>query len=318
MTIQVAGLDDNDHWVLTADTKSADDDVMIVFEQSDMPGPFGFVPRGGKLFRGDKEQERSLIMERSTFLMNVLNVRNMDNVPEVLAGAAERVSLACDIDEAFIVSDPWPEFGYEMKHELSPRVPVTGVARSTISGRDYALELKAFGTNNPNVERETEDDHVDLTEATETDHGVFRLAYPASWFLRPAKTPDGRAAWTTFTGGNACATVMTVDLFEENVDEHVAEIRARHSAPMESFGGLLRPKPHPTLECAGETFLFSFEHDGIDGLCRAGLFVDGDRCAAVRTFVCAAKTNPRRQRILRDADVVAKVALESFAWSGTR
>jgi hypothetical protein len=252
-----------------------------------------------------------------TLALNVLLVGRSTAALEALRQPGRPASHACGIDVVWpFVS---PAIKYEKHHDLSPRVPVTGVAGMTVNGKDNPIWLTSFGRNDPQYAGPAAyEDHVDWSHFEPTVHDGFTVSYPATWFLLPQPQLAERAGDETLLvaqlGGNTCAASFSVSL-RGGSPEDLRRYRQETLARLRTRGGDLTPDPAPLRFAGGaEGVAADYATPGIVGLSRNALYPseDGGRLAHVSLFGCVSRSHPRRDARLAEMGPAFGAILESM------
>jgi hypothetical protein len=301
---------DQDPWLVVAEVKDAAREVHGLLEyvpRADSHNASHFVPKGFNVQRGIAEPQEALAMLRPVIML--LDVAD-------LAGAAEHPAarahdLPCRITEVRTVEIP--TLDYVVRHELSARVPITGVARSRSTAGSPSLVIAGFGTRSQRSGPGDFDDHIDLANRRRIEHGDFAWTYPATWMLRaPEVEPalDGRGQHDVrelhaTSGGNSLLAHATVTVFSGAPDEIArleADFVARAQARGLVRGGALVPEANFAV-ADGHGFLHTLEHPDLDGFMAGAMARSPSRtCLAVaRVALHVLKSHPMRGAILAGA-----------------
>lgn len=230
-----ARLPDNS-WGTRFVVKRADMEIAFYFKLKEQPGnhePPALLSY--RMLRGPEPDEklRGLFIARA---MNLLNVRvlPLSGKVEGQASSAPTEGVCCGLSNFLLFDDPWPEFGYTMKHSFHPGIPIVGLAGSTIPGRDFRVAITSFGINTRNMADAVFPTFVEFDNLRSIQHEDFEMKYPTSWSL--LKTPTNRPGeilyGTGSLGGNIHAGYAIVRFFSGSPEE----INARYNIEVEQKG----------------------------------------------------------------------------------
>ena len=326
IAMKLIGQTDDNAWIIQADFKSPNVENAVFFRcdpraSADEPMTY-LTPVRADTVRGSPDGLFDTPMSHATLAMNLLTPRQWPQVEKALRGP-RAVQFPCEIDEVRTLVSP--AGGYEKHHDLHPRVMLTGVARMTADGVKNPMIATSFGTAEEGVaSTSTYDDFVDLSYPKLTDHGIFQVEYPATWFLRTQQEEGGEqeANLAAMAGGNACSAGLSVRI-RSGTKRHVAEEREQILAKLR--GGLDMPggrlvlrkgEPHP-LAGDASSFVFDLESPGIQGLCYIGVYLHEapDLVAELTVFGNILEENPRARRVLNQMGPVFARILHSFRFS---
>ena len=158
--------------------------------------------------------------------MNIFFVRAVSAALDTLTKPGHAAKHACGIDTVYPFVNAAPTF--QKHHDISPRVPITGVA-----GVTNQRHLQSSGGDVVRVQRSTGDRvHVRrlrglVTRPAHCYYG-FTLTYPATWFLLPqqSNTP-GEMLLIAQVGGNTNAVTMSMSFLSGSPADLAGERRSR-------------------------------------------------------------------------------------------
>lgn len=327
MRHQVIEAKDNSYYII-AQSKEDGAQTLILFSfdedvTQDEPKPPEIVEM--YLQRGDEQEAPRMLGAHATVHMNMLALRHSRVARVALEGGASPVMLPCEVSTAYLVRDPWPAMGYDKLHDLNPRVPITGIARSQIEGRaGTSIVATAFGSSEE-AEEGVFEDYIDWDHAQIESFGQFILSFPATWFMRRVETDlDGCVGFmSTMNGGSTIASSMTVTTYSGDraaLEAFNREFISEYTRHVDHFGGVILPASGtPELARPGTPSVTwrGYEADAIEGFSVDGVYVDHQRGLLVNVmcFVCVRRDNPRHAHELERARACMKQIVRSFAWT---
>jgi hypothetical protein len=143
-----------------------DASVRLALDPSPVKGRQEVVPLGLGVVRGEPPTGGLGSMGHVAMAINLLTPARVPTACEALSATPVPVLYPCEIDEVFPLIDPWREAGYDKQHDLSPRVPITGLAGTTIVGTNNHIQVTSFGCGNPETPLPGYDDHIDFSHLT--------------------------------------------------------------------------------------------------------------------------------------------------------
>lgn len=325
MRQQVIDARDNSYYII-AQSKEDGAQTLILFSFNEVTeGEEPEAPEIVEMYlqRGDEQDAPHMLGAHATIHMNMLLLRHSRVAREALLGDAAPVELPCEVSSTYLVRDPWPS--YDKLHDLNPRVPITGIARSQIEGHaGTSIVTTAFGSSEDGEEG-VFDDYIDWDHAQIESFGQFIMSFPATWFMRRVETDlDGCTGFmSTMNGGATIASSMTVATYSGDraaLEAFNREFMSEYTRSVEHFGGIILPaEATPELARYGAPSIVwrGYEADAIDGFSVDGVYVDHQRGLLVNVmcFVCVRRDNPRHDDELALARECMGQIVRSFAWT---
>ena len=330
--LRLMGQTKDGYWILSGDFKTPLGEGTTLFgcNPNAVPNVPDVVPVREELIRispidaDDPKRMQQDPMLKSSLAMNLLLARRSSAALERLQSSPRSVAYPCGIDQVYSFIMPGP--GYQKHHDLSPRVPLTGVACLSIDGGKNPMTVTSFGLNDPNAQVTSYDDFVDLSHLTQVVHDGFTLRYPATWFLRAKSREEedeeleaGLQAYFLHAGGNSCTATLSVRLQRGTPDDITRQREALlslHRVPQEGSMGRLSPRQGVRFQLEGNAqgFVEDLDNAWIAGFAYSGVYCTdvGDRLAHVRLFGCISKQNPRLTTTLTEMEPVFRAIVESF------
>jgi hypothetical protein len=248
--------------------------------------------------------------------MNLFLLRRAPEAIDAILQPGRPANYGCGINVVHPFLSAAPHF--QKHHDLSPLVPVTGVAGMSIDGKRNPIAVTSFGCNDPNASPSGFNDHMDWSRCQPTRHEGFTITYPATWFLLPQQGSEaGETTLFAQLGGNTCAVSFSVRLRSgsaEELQKHEQETLAR----LRTLGNDLTPDPQPLRFGPGsEGVSGAMANQGIVGAFRSVLFSDpdGGRLAQVTLFGCVSRSHPDREARLAGMGPAFHSILESMRFT---
>lgn len=307
-------------WEIAALVKAAAYEIAILFRVTERdpeePGEHPVMPERWSTLRG--EPGSAEMSQAAAVVMNLLQAGRGAARSGALEQPPVQRELPCELTEAHVFLDPWPEFDYVMEHLVCPRIPITGIARSWVTKNDVGVTLTSFGLLHPQEISEDLRDYSDLDHLRQVDHGPFRLSYPATWLLRKADDEGGLSIWTVESGGGAHTAGLVVYVYGREAwsAEKRAELRSLLRSARPFIDGVIRPKreePFQVRGGAGTLFMGEMDQKNIGGNALVALVTSADEqtLAVLEARACFLHENPRKKN-LPAACARLREILESF------
>jgi hypothetical protein len=312
-------------WLLVADTKEASREMHLLIEPvAAANGSLAFRPLGWSRRRG--EVDAAAAAKNVTLVTSMLEAADLAGVAHTPAPPS--APLPCGLDEVHAVEVA--QHDYTIRHELSARIPITGLARSTIRDRAFSLVVTSFGNSDPGARSDAFDDHVDFSHFRTIEHDGFALSYPATWVMNPLHSGDIDSPsnvqardFSAGCGGNVTSCRCMVTLYTgsvEELDRLGHDMVARWSVRNPARSGTFVPKGEH--ESGGKrAFVHHLEHPFQTGFDIAALVRSDGVLATVVVFWNVLKTHPLREQLLHEAqrpvwDIIASFELRAATSAG--
>jgi hypothetical protein len=321
-------------WVVLVDMR--EDDVQTVAVLKTLPRVPGdasprTVPMHAETLFGDPGENSMLSADcQMVMAIDLLNVRHLEAAQQALLKPPSAVTLACDIDRVHALEAPCPEPGFDKVHHLSRRVPLTGVASSTVLGHKNETTVQAFACNNPNSRWPGFQDYIDWSEVRPVCYENLEFSIPETWLLAPLirdhpgiveqipKDKLGSLELTTTEGGNTCALSIFLSRFDGDSDflaEKAKEISAR--VRVDEGGQVTDVLVDERDDMRPMLLLQSLSGRGMVGLASCALLFNEDRTSLVKLsgnhFV--SDDNPRKEQSLMNAEGVFRQMMKSLRFT---
>jgi hypothetical protein len=307
-------------WVILADMREGDVQTVAmlrVLDQADEASQLCATPMHAETLFGDPGENPMLTVESAMVMaINLLNVRLFENIPALMSEAPSKIDGLCNIREVYSLKDPWPELGYDKVHELSSRVPLTGVVRSTLVGHNNELTLASYGCNKPSPDWPAYQDFVDWQERRPIRYENLEVILPETWLLAPllrerpdlmqgdAKNDLGALELKCTEGGTTCSAGVHLSRYdsERELLENAAEDVIEHlrSDPRGDISEVIVDE----VDGAGRILIFhSFNNPEASGLMACGIVFNHDKSSLAKVVgsLSVSNGNPGREKALMDA-----------------
>ena len=226
-------------WVALADMRRGPVQSVAMFrcpERAPHPSALRATPLKAETLFGDPGENPMLSVESQMLVaQKLLNARHHELAADCLSTPYQMDDCPRGVEEVFSYLDSRPALNYEERFYLSPQVPMTGVAGTSLTQQNYQIRLQGFGCHNAHPYWQGRWDLVDWENSTRVRYENIEVSLPETWLLAPlvrdhpqlvqkaSKDELGSLELTTTEGGQNCL----VNLFLSRFEGEEAELKER-------------------------------------------------------------------------------------------
>ncbi|MDF1666054.1 MAG: hypothetical protein P1V97_30130 [Planctomycetota bacterium] len=217
-------------WVVLADMRQGAVQSVAMFRVPDR-GPhlaaLRATPMKAEILFGDGGESPMVAVESQMLVaQKLLNARHHELVAASLESLVTMDSTPSGVEEIFSYTDARPTLNYEERFFLSPQVPITGLAGSSLAQKNYQIRLQGFGCHNAHPQWIGSWDYIDWEHSRPIQYENIQVSLPEAWLLAPlvrdhpqlvqkaSKDEMGSLELTTTEGGQSCLVNVFVSCFE--------------------------------------------------------------------------------------------------------
>lgn len=316
-------------WVVLADMRRGKVQSVAMFRSPDR-GPslaaLRATPIKAEILFGDGGEDPMVAVESQMLVaQKLLNARHHELAGACLETAATLDSLPNGVEEVFAYTDSRPALNYEERFFLSPQVPITGLAGTTLAQGHYQIRLRGFGCHNAHPQWVGSWDYVDWESTAPIQYENVQVHLPQTWLLAPlvrdhpqlvqkaSKDEMGSLELTTTEGGQSCLVNVFLSVFEGEEAELQERATVILGRVREDKGG---QGSEIVIDESGERDLLLLELLGEEkiGLAACALVFNKERnqFAKVSANHFVAKDHPQRDHCLKKARQVFEEMINSL------